>query len=70
MRGWRLPCPECDSGYRKQHVELDREKAAEELDVASGQLDEDATWVRCNNCRDVHTVEETCEYDVQGGIGI
>lgn len=33
-------------------------------------VDDDATHVRCNNCRDVHTVARTRDFDVQGGVGI
>jgi len=68
-RSWRLPCPECDTDYRKMHHEVDGLEAARALDVRAGQLDEAKTFVRCNNCRDVHSVRNTRKLDVQAGVG-
>lgn len=68
-RHWRLPCPNCDTGYRKSHTEIDAREAARALDQPRAALDDDATFVRCNNCRAVHPVEETRDLDVQGGVG-
>lgn len=69
MTTWRLACPSCDTGYRKMHESVSIRTAAKALDAAPGQLNDDPTYVRCNNCRSVHTVAETRELDIQAGVG-